>query len=171
MAFRSNSQMADITKPKHIPHMPCNNVNIITPTISPLHVTSNTRIMKISTRAVWPHITTNWVTTCENRISNGVTPATHDRSSKPCKVINMINMINIDWFAFEAYPILPLYVQWSMPKMSVQQPRRIQFYGEIEMKIVRHLCAKWLIETCPKVAYVRMTPGATKSVNDGVLVP
>lgn len=85
MAFRSSSQMADITKPKHIPHIPCNNVSMMTPNISPLHVISNTRIMKISTSAVWPHITTNWVTTCEKRISKGVTPATHDRSRSPYK--------------------------------------------------------------------------------------
>lgn len=54
-----------------------------TETIFPLHVTPNTKIININTRAVCPHITTNCVTTCEKRISPGDTPATQDRSSNP----------------------------------------------------------------------------------------
>jgi hypothetical protein len=61
--------------PKHIPQSPWRIVRITAENTSPLHSTPNTRIMKMSTSAVWPHITTNWVITCENRISNGVTPA------------------------------------------------------------------------------------------------
>ncbi|VEN54402.1 unnamed protein product [Callosobruchus maculatus] len=74
MALRSSSQMAEMTNPKHIPHSPCRIVRIITKMMSPWHCTLNTRIMKISTNVVWPHITTNWVTTWENRISPGDTP-------------------------------------------------------------------------------------------------
>lgn len=83
MAFLSSSHMAEMTKPKHMPHKPCSKVMTITQKMSPLHVTPKTRIMKMSTRAVWPHITTNCVITCENRISPGDTPATQERSNSP----------------------------------------------------------------------------------------
>lgn len=61
----------------------------MTRNIFPLQVTPNTIIMKIKTRAVWPHITTNCVITWENRISPGETPATQDRSNRP-SVLSMI---------------------------------------------------------------------------------
>ncbi len=67
-------KMVDKSVPKHMPHKPCSSVRMITKTISPLHSTWNTTIMNISTKAVWPHMTTNWVMTWENRTSNGVTP-------------------------------------------------------------------------------------------------
>lgn len=49
----------------------------------------------MSTRAVCPHMTTNCVTTCENRISKGVTPATHDLSNKP-SVRSIINADDVN---------------------------------------------------------------------------
>lgn len=69
--------------PKHMPHNPCRIVSMITQPISPLHCTPKTRIIKMSTKVVWPHITTNCVTTWENRISPGETPATQLLSSRP----------------------------------------------------------------------------------------
>lgn len=75
-----------------MPQSPWSIVSIITQPMSPLHSTPNTKIMKISTNAVWPHITTNCVTTWENSISPGVTPATQLRSNKP----SILSMINAD---------------------------------------------------------------------------
>lgn len=81
-----------IALPKHMPQSPWSIVNMMTQPIGPSHSTSNTRIMKISTRAVWPHITTNCVTTWENRISLGDTPATQLRSRRP----SILSTINAD---------------------------------------------------------------------------
>lgn len=83
MAFRSSSQIAEMTKPKHMPHKPWRMVRMITRKMSPLFVTPKTTIINRRTSAVCPHMTTNCVTTCEKRISNGVTPATHERSRRP----------------------------------------------------------------------------------------
>lgn len=81
-----------IVSPKHMPQSPWSIVNMMTQPISPLHSTSNTRIMKINTRAVWPHITTNCVITWENKISAGDTPATQLRSRRP----SILSMIKAD---------------------------------------------------------------------------
>lgn len=78
--------------PKHMPQSPWRIVSMITQPMSPLHSTPNTSIMKINTRAVWPHITTNCVTTWENRISPGDTPATQLRSSRP----SILSIISAD---------------------------------------------------------------------------
>lgn len=78
--------------PKHMPQSPWRIVRMITQPMSPLHSTPNTRIMKINTRAVWPHITTNCVTTWENRISPGDTPATQLRSSR----LSILSIISAD---------------------------------------------------------------------------
>lgn len=79
----ASQRVISFSLPKHMPQSPWRIVSMITQPMSPLHSTPNTRIMKINTRAVCPHITTNCVTTWEKRISPGDTPATQLRSSRP----------------------------------------------------------------------------------------
>lgn len=86
----TNNRM--VISPKHMPHSPWSIVSMMTQPMSPLHSTLNTKIMKINTRAVWPHITTNCVITWENKISAGDTPATQLRSRRP----SILSMISAD---------------------------------------------------------------------------
>jgi hypothetical protein len=60
--------------PKHIPHSPLSIVRMITHKRDPAQKILNTAKEKTSTITVCIVITTNCVTTCENRISGGVTP-------------------------------------------------------------------------------------------------
>lgn len=93
--------------PKHMPQRPCNIVSAITRLMSPLHSTPNTRIMNMSTSAVCPHMTTNCVITCENNISNGVTPA-----RKWKQVLRQLLFVHLFSFYFDGFKIKyfrPLY--------------------------------------------------------------
>lgn len=66
-----------------MPHNPVSNTSRITHSSSPFSVNSNTEKLKIKTSVVWKHITRNWVTTCENKISTPVTPDTKHLSKMP----------------------------------------------------------------------------------------
>lgn len=113
--------------PKHIPHKPCRMVRIMTKFISPLHSTWNTTIINMSTSAVWPHITTNWVITCENNTSNGVTP----EKIKSCSIyfVQIIFFFN-QFSTFYTYQLpsfcreVLLSVRQLMQTMLMPQPRR-----------------------------------------------
>lgn len=98
----------------------------------------------MSTRAVWPHITTNCVITCENKISVGVTPATHERSRRP-SVRSIMSADDV-----RATAKKKTILQKNHVKITIGYP-----------------------STYPKTfkTYVKITPGATKSVNDGSFVP
>lgn len=141
MAFRSSSQIAEMTKPKHMPHKPWRMVRMITRKMSPLFVTPKTTIMNRRTSAVCPHMTTNCVTTCEKRISNGVTPATHERSRRP-SVRSIIKADDVN---------------------ATAKKKTILIKKEFQIKIAQ--------QSAKISTHVKITPGATKSVNDGSLVP
>lgn len=69
--------------PKHIPHNPVRMVSKMTHVMLPCSVNPNIEKLKIKTNVVWPLIITNWVTTCENKISMPVMPHTKHLSSMP----------------------------------------------------------------------------------------
>lgn len=141
MAFLSNSQTADMRNPKHMPQSPCRMVMQMTQMISPSQFTSYTTSMKRSTRIVWPTITTNCVTTCDNKTSMGVTPATQDLSKSP----SVRSTINAD------------DVRATAKKKTILKWKTR----------IRKLFSLLLLSS----TYVRITPGATKSVNDGFKDP
>lgn len=74
-----------------MPQRPWRIVKTITQPTCPWHSTVKATSMTISTNAVWPHITTNWVITWEKMISAGKTPATQLLSKRP-SILSMIKM-------------------------------------------------------------------------------
>lgn len=63
--------------------------------MSPLSVKPNKEKLNSKTNVVWPHIITNWVTTCEKSSSIPVIPHTRQRSSIPSfRSINMAPEVN-----------------------------------------------------------------------------
>lgn len=81
--------------PKLIPHNPVKTVKRLTQNKSPWIVKLNMAKENKRTKIVWPHITTNWVITCENNTSVPVMPETNDRSNIPSlRSINIAPDVN-----------------------------------------------------------------------------
>lgn len=81
--------------PKHIPHNPVRMVSRMTQPIFPCRVNPNIEKLNIRTNVVWPDMITNWVATCENRISMPVTPDTRHLSNMPSfRSINIAPDVN-----------------------------------------------------------------------------
>lgn len=66
-----------------MPHNPVKMVNKMTQMISPSNVKPKMEKLNSNTKVVWPHMITNWVATCDNKISMPVIPETRQRSSMP----------------------------------------------------------------------------------------
>lgn len=90
---------------------------------------------------VWPHITRNWVVTCENRISTPVIPDTRHLSRMPS-----LRSINI------------------APEVSATERKNmmLQVIDVTKFEASHKVKGK---------TYVRITPGAAKSVKFGVRSP
>lgn len=120
-----------IALPKHMPQSPWSIVSIMTQLISPLHSTSNTRIMKINTRAVWPHITTNCVTTWENKISPGDTPATQLRSRRP-SILSMISADDVNATAKKKTML------WAKTKIKILKLYPCEYHYKVSQERFNH---------------------------------
>lgn len=87
-------------------------------------------------------MTMNCVTTCEKRISKGVTPATHERSRRP-----------------------------SVRSMIKAEDVKATAKKKTMLKSIKSIKAFHVVKNLYSQTYVKITPGATKSVNEGSLVP